>query len=131
IRAGAFECENEFGEPTEISGKVTLEFTEVNPYFRFDGGNLFRDPFVAAWISYERTATIDVSGSQKAECKLRPSWQNSHKKVFVGPYGASFSFGPALEFSLGAKGTLAISQHSYHMSGFISNPDGSIRPLKA
>ena len=130
IGADSFDCTNGLGEETEISGKVTMELTQVNPYFRFDGGGLFSDPFVSAWVSYEKTVGIEVSGERKAECSLKASFQNTHKKVFVGPYGASFSFGPALSFSIGAKGTVRLSQHSYHMTGFISNPDGSIRELK-
>lgn len=130
ITASAFKCSGPQGSVSP-SGKVTLELTDIKPHFEFDGGNLLRQPYVSLWVSYERTVAVQFQLEAAAECHLKTSWQNTHKKVLVGPYGISLSIGPAVSFKVSASGNVEFGQHSYHMTGFSTNPDGSIRRYRA
>lgn len=131
IKPGAFECENKFGEPVSISGKMTMELTEVNPFFDSNAGAWFTKPYVHAWVSYEADTAIEFTAKEEATCALSELWKNNHKKTFIGPYGVSLSFAPDFTVSVSVAGTVKSSQHSYHMVGFGTRPDGSLREYKA
>ncbi|MBM9504330.1 IPT/TIG domain-containing protein [Actinacidiphila acididurans] len=128
IGASAFEC-TAGGEPASLRGSVTLEIDNVASHYRADFGSLVSSPFVEAYVQYEQTVGFDLtSEAAKAECELSAEWQNTHKKLFfLGDTGAVLSFSPDVSFSLSASGTVSVRQHSYHVTGFITQSDGSLR----
>lgn len=130
IAGSAWECTNKLtGKDFTPNISVNMDFTDLNPYFELDQGGLFRHPFVAFWVSYQREISVTGSISAAADCKLSAAYQNINKRVLVWPNGVTLTFGPATELSFSASGSVSVSQHSYHMNGFITNPDGTLKKL--
>lgn len=120
------------GGGVKPSGSISEKLENVDPFVQIDAGGSFGKPFVAVWVSYETTLAINISASATAKCSIPASFQNTHKKLFlIGDTGATIALAPDASFSVSATGTFTVSQHSYHMLGFITNPDGSIKKLDA
>jgi len=129
IAASALQCSN--GKlSAEVSGSISLKLEDVEDHFEVDAGSLWDKPFIDIWISYQPVLTFSLTAAGKAECSLPAAWQNSHQKVFpIGDTGAVVAIAPDVTFSVSAGGTIDVTQHSYRMMGFITNPDGSIQRL--
>jgi hypothetical protein len=113
-----------------ISGSVSLTLTNVEAHVEVDVGSLFTRPFVDVWLSYQRTIAVNLTAETDAKCSIPASYQSTHQKLFfLGDTGATIAVAPDASITLSASGTVTYSQHSYHLIGFVSNPNGSINKL--
>src|SRR5262249_29785191 len=113
------------------TGSISLTLQNVHAHVEVDTGWLTK-PFVEAYVSYETVMSASIGVQGEITCKLGAEWQNKHTKLFLlGDTGATLAFAPDVTFNVSASGTVAVSQHSYHTVGFISQADGSIKRISA
>lgn len=130
VSSSSLSCVDSAKVERSLSAELGIKFENVHTHFEFQAGGLVTKPFLAAWISAEPVIYGNVSPNLSLTCKLTPLWQNTHKKIIpLGTSGATLSLAPAAELELKGKGTLEFSQHSYRMTGFITNPDGTLKNL--
>ena len=93
-----------------------------------NAGNLITDPYVNMYVTYQAVLSYSITADlARKTCRLPPKWQNTFKKVFlIGDTPFTISFAPDVQIKLSAGGTITVTDRSYHMNGFHSNPDGTI-----
>jgi len=125
IPAGALECKA--GAAADLSGSLNLTLTNVEAHVQVDLGSLVSKPSADVWISFQPTVTASLTATAEVDCSLSDTWQEAHQALFVlGDTGISVAIAPAASFTVNAGGTITVSQHSYRILGFETNPDGSI-----
>ena len=130
------DCKDEQGRTVSDTVKLAVEvrFENVGWHFAADLGSAWADPYVAMWVSAEPVASVTGSASTAMTCTIAPAWTTAHTKVFPipgMPVGTTLSLGPYVEFEVNAEAAIEMSQRMYSMGGFITNPDGSLRELRA
>jgi alpha-tubulin suppressor-like RCC1 family protein len=124
--ASALDCDGSGG----ISGSVGLSLEDVETNVVLDLGSLISKPFVEVEVSYQTVVSFNLTATASLDCKLSAEWVNEHTKlILLGDSGATLAFAPDLTFKLSAAGTITVSQHSYHTTGFTTDSDGTIQKL--
>jgi hypothetical protein len=123
-------CQGPDGAVT-LAGSIGLKLDNVTSHVEINVGS--GTPFIDIWVQYEPELSFDLTSTTTlVDCKLTAAYRTTHKKFFLlSDTGATLTIAPEAAFSISASGTITISQHSYRMLGFISQPDGSIKKLDA
>ncbi len=130
IPASALQCGGSDAASVGLSGSLSLTLTDVEAHVQVALGSLLSSPSADVWISYQPTISANLTATAELQCSLPASWQNTHQALFVlGDTGISVAIAPAASFTVSAAGTIKVSQHSYRMLGFVTNPGGSVRRI--
>lgn len=125
LRAGAFECEDNFGEERSFSGKLSLELTDLKTYVDLDFG-LFSGYSAKAILTGAVTIKGTVTADNSLECKLSSAWQDAHRRIIpVGSSGATLSFAPSASFKISSGGEFSLSQTTHFEYGANKEKHGS------
>lgn len=127
IPASALQCVSANGVSVSVSGSASLTLDDVEAHFQVDAGSSWDDPYVDVWLSYQPVLSVSLTASASATCSLPDEWQEAHQKLFLlGDSGATITIAPAASFTVSASGSVTLTQHSYRIIGFATDPDGSI-----
>ena len=125
ISASELVCDKSGASP---QGSVSIQLVNVKAHVQADAGRVVTSPFVTVWASYETKVTYRLSARVATTCTVPTLWQMLHKRVFaIGASPYTISISPNFSATFSTPGTINVTDHSYHVSGFVSNPDGSIR----
>jgi hypothetical protein len=127
---GCKDSQGNIASSGDLTGSLTLSLENVKANVTIDTGATTAQPYVAAWVYYEATVGFNLNATESLTCTLPAAWQNENEKLFlIGDTGATIAIAPDLTFTISASGNVSVSQNTYHMIGFTTNPDGSIQKL--
>ena len=114
----SFLCTDQNSQSVSFSGELGLHVENVASNFYLQTPGIGVEPALDVWVRADVVLTGKVTATGTISCKLRPEWQNAHRKVIpVGTTGATLSFGPTASFSVSGSGTIEITQRSRRMFG--------------
>lgn len=121
-----FTCKDKDGnDATDVVGSldVKLDFENTHHAFDLEKGDAFTEPYINVGLWTEPVVSISGSFGAAATCKLSPAITDKFFPAVpvLGPL--TMDIGPYLEFSVSAKGTIALERRLYRGFSYIKSGD--------